>query len=47
MPYVKIGYEQMKEWTKEWMNAGLELSGRGVEPPVHVYRRLFLSENWL
>jgi len=27
---------------------GLELSGGwGVEPPVHVYRRSFLSENWL
>ena len=29
-------------------HAGLELSGGGeVEPPVHVYRCSFLSENWL
>ena len=27
--------------------AGLELSGVGVEPPVHVYRRSCLSENRL
>jgi len=28
------------------IHPGLELPGRlGVEPPIHVYRRSFLSEN--
>jgi len=48
VPYVlHLSYQAPKTILLNYLaQPGLELSGLGLNPRVHVYRRLFLSENW-